>query len=231
MFLSFDPHSDLKIMMWNEMNWIITFFYMMLVLYFFWVTPNRLVFYKNMIITIAKNQFSIALKTKKDGAPLMFCSIFLFFFLCNFLGLSPNVFTPSSHLNFDLVMSLSYWLGYFLFGWFCNYLKMFIHLVPLSTPPMLMSFMVIIEMISNIIRPLTLSIRLMANMVSGHILLNLVGNAMTVSTLWMNLILIFIEILLMSLEIGVCLIQAYVFCMLLSLYSDDSDHLSKNKIN
>ena len=53
---------------------------------------------------------------------------------------------------------------------------MFAHLVPQGTPPVLMPFMVCIETISNVIRPGTLAVWLMANMVAGHLLLTLLGN-------------------------------------------------------
>lgn len=100
---------------------------------------------------------------------------------------------------------------------------MLAHLVPLGTPRSLISFIVLIERIRTIIRPGTLRIRLIANIVSGHLLLTLIGNRIEVSPFIILLIIIFIQTLLMLLEIGVRIIQAYVFCILLTLYSDDSD--------
>lgn len=82
-------------------------------------------------------------------------------------------------------------------------------MVPLGTPVPLMPFMVVIEIVRNIIRPLTLSIRLVANMVAGHLLLGLFG----ASSLAFPATLI-----LCALEFAVAIIQAYVFRVLSTLY-------------
>jgi ATP synthase subunit 6 len=100
-------------------------------------------------------------------------------------------------------------------------------LVPLRTPIPLISFIVLIESIRTLIRPGTLRIRLIANIVSGHLLLTLIGNAIVLKPFIIIIILIFIQTSLTILEIGVSFIQAYVFCILLALYSDESDY---NKI-
>jgi F0F1-type ATP synthase membrane subunit a len=64
----------------------------------------------------------------------------------------------------------------------------------------------------------------MANIVSGHILLTLIGNNFSLSNLSFFFILIFVQTLLILLEVGVRIIQAYVFSILLTLYSDESDY-------
>lgn len=84
--------------------------------------------------------------------------------------------------------------------------------------------MVLIELIRTIIRPLTLRIRLMANIVSGHLLLTLIGGRIESSNTFIVGLLTLIQRILRSLEIRVAIIQAYVFCILLTLYSDDSDY-------
>ncbi|KYN20011.1 ATP synthase subunit a, partial [Trachymyrmex cornetzi] len=87
------------------------------------------------------------------------------------------------------------------------------------TPYILIPFIVIIESISLIIRPLTLAIRLTANIIAGHLLLTLLGSSgININNLSTLSILIFIQILLLTLEIAVSLIQAYVFSILSTLY-------------
>ena len=98
------------------------------------------------------------------------------------------------------------------------------HLVPNGTPTALIRFIVIIELIRNFIRSLTLRIRLIANIVSGHLLLTLIGNLIENSSIRIVIILTFIQRILSSLELGVAFIQAYVFCILLTLYSNESDY-------
>ncbi|KYN20699.1 ATP synthase subunit a, partial [Trachymyrmex cornetzi] len=93
------------------------------------------------------------------------------------------------------------------------------HLTPSGTPSILIPFMVIIESISLIIRPLTLAIRLTANIIAGHLLLTLLGSSgININSLSTLSILIFTQILLLTLEIAVSLIQAYVFSILSTLY-------------
>jgi len=86
-----------------------------------------------------------------------------------------------------------------------------------------MPFIVIIESISLIIRPLTLSIRLTANIIAGHLLLTLLGSSgLNISNSLMLFLLIFTQILLYFLEIAVSIIQAYVFSILSTLYSRET---------
>ena len=98
---------------------------------------------------------------------------------------------------------------------------MLAHLVPLGTPTALMAFMVLIELIRNIIRPLTLSVRLAANIIAGHLLLNLLGSQAPSSSYLILSGVIIAIILLGVLELGVALIQAYVFSVLRTLYFNE----------
>ena len=96
---------------------------------------------------------------------------------------------------------------------------MFAHLVPQSTPGALIPFIVIIETISNLIRPGTLAVRLAANIIAGHLLITLLGNQTTVAGVTIISALLFTQILLLVLECAVASIQAYVFAVLSTLYS------------
>jgi len=99
---------------------------------------------------------------------------------------------------------------------------MFAHLVPLSTPNLLIPFIVLIETISNVIRPGTLTVRLSANIIAGHLLITLLGNQTSHASSITLIILIFIQVMLLTLESAVALIQAYVFTVLSALYSSES---------
>lgn len=96
---------------------------------------------------------------------------------------------------------------------------MFAHIVPQGTPFILIPFIVLIESIRNIIRPGTLAIRLSANIIAGHLLLTLLGNTgNSLSTIFVSF-LIFSQLLLLTLESAVAIIQSYVFTILSTLYS------------
>jgi F-type H+-transporting ATPase subunit a len=81
--------------------------------------------------------------------------------------------------------------------------------------------MVLIETISNVIRPGTLAVRLAANMIAGHLLLVLLGNQGVVVSSYILGVLLFVQILLLTLERAVAVIQAYVFAVLSTLYSSE----------
>jgi F-type H+-transporting ATPase subunit a len=143
-------------------------------------------------------------------------SLFILIIVNNFLGLFPYVFTSTRHMSITLVISSVIWLRLIIFGWVWKNKEMFAHLVPISTPGLLMPFMVVIETVRRIIRPLTLAIRLSANIIAGHLLMTLLGNQL--ASFRMMPIIIPAEFLLVSLEIAVSLIQGYVFATLITLY-------------
>ena len=101
--------------------------------------------------------------------------------------------------------------------------------MPRGTPVALMPVIVIIETVRNIIRPGTLSIRLAANIVAGHLLLTLLGSQGPNVAGITIFILIFSLILLLCLELAVACIQAYVFTILRSLYLNELSGVEFNK--
>merc|ERR1712169_94171 len=111
-----------------------------------------------------------------------------------------------------------------------QYNRLFAHLVPTGTPGALIPVIVIIETVSNVIRPGTLSIRLAANMVAGHLLLTLLGSQGPNVRGLVFLCLIVALILLLILEVAVACIQAYVFTVLSSLYLNELRRSSFNKL-
>jgi len=135
------------------------------------------------------------------------------------LGLFPYIFTSSRHLTITLTLALPLWLTFIIFGWYKNTNHIFAHLVPQRTPGALIPFIVLIESVRNVIRPITLSVRLMANIVAGHLLITLLGNQTAVAANFILVRLIFTQIALLTLEAAVAVIQSYVFAVLSTLYS------------
>ena len=120
------------------------------------------------------------------------------------------------------------WLGRIILSIIYQYNNLLAHLVPVGTPRFLIPVIVIIETVRNIIRPLTLSIRLAANIVAGHLLLTLLGSQGPLLNLF-NLSLLMIGLfLLLLLEVAVACIQSYVFTILSSLYLNE---LIRNRFN
>nr|QKK69289.1 ATP synthase F0 subunit 6 [Anterhynchium (Dirhynchium) sp. QHZ-2020] len=218
LFSIFDPNSSMNL----SMNWLSLIIPFMLFPKMYWFKQNKMFSLIKMILMFLFNETNKLIKKNNHNNIMIFIMIFFLLITMNFIGLFPYIFTPTSHLIITLPLSLSIWMSIMLFGWFNKTNLMFAHLVPLGTPNLLMSFMVIIESISNFIRPGTLAIRLSANMIAGHLLLCLLGSTGPTSMNFLILmILIITQILLFSLEMSVSFIQSYVFMMLSSLYSNE----------
>jgi F-type H+-transporting ATPase subunit a len=158
-----------------------------------------------------------------SGIYILFNRLFFFIAIMNCSGLLPYVFTSSSHLVITLFLSIPFWLGIQIASWLFSFNKIACHLVPLRTPLPLIPFLVLIERLRNVIRPVTLAIRLTANMTAGHLLITLLGSASSINRLLIiQLLIIVVMILLLILEISVALIQSYVFILLSSLYIVES---------
>nr|QKN98977.1 ATP synthase F0 subunit 6 [Mileewa ponta] len=212
LFSVFDPCTG-----FFSLNWLSTLLFLMILPYNFWFLPNKMMIYFNIIIMMISKEMSSLMKYK--GNNLILISLFLFILINNMWGLLPYVFTSSSHLTFSLTLALPFWLSFMMFGWIKKTNKMFSHLVPIGTPPILMPFMVMIETISNFIRPGSLAVRLTANMIAGHLLMSLLGGN-TNSLMLISILMLFLMMLMMF-ELAVSMIQSYVFLTLTTLYSSE----------
>lgn len=220
LFSSFDPATS-KIF---SLNWLRILLFIFISPPRFWLIPSRWTFSWIKILLNLHNEFKILIKTKNfKGRTLIFVRLFTFILINNFLGLFPYIFTVSSHIRFTLALSIPLWLRFILFGWIKNTNHIFAHLVPQGAPRALLPFLVLVETIRNIIRPGTLAIRLTANMIAGHLLLTLLGSSGPSLNFWISGILIIAQILLLILETAVSIIQAYVFSVLATLYSRESN--------
>nr|BCD58789.1 ATP synthase F0 subunit 6 [Neope goschkevitschii] len=219
LFSIFDPSTNIFNL---PLNWISTFLGLMFIPYSFWFMPNRYFMMWNFISSKLHNEFKTLMGSNSfNGSTFIFISLFFFILFNNFLGLFPYIFTSTSHLNLSLTLSLTLWLSFMIYGWINMTQHMFIHMIPQGTPTILMPFMVLIETISNIIRPGTLAVRLTANMIAGHLLLTLLGNSGMNMPNYLLFILIFTQILLLILEFAVAIIQSYVITILSTLYSSE----------
>nr|AXS65934.1 ATP synthase F0 subunit 6 [Curculionoidea sp. 19 KM-2017] len=217
LFSTFDPST-----IYFSMNWFSSLLMILLIPPMYWLIPSRMMILIMNLNMILYKEFKILINSKSyKGSTILFTSLFTIILVNNFMGLFPYIFTSSSHLIFTLTLSLPLWLSFMIYGWIFNTNHMFAHLVPQGAPSMLLPFLVIIETISNIIRPGTLAIRLTANMIAGHLLVTLMGNSGNLLSIYTLNILIFSQILLLTLESAVAIIQSYVFSILSTLYSSE----------
>lgn len=166
-----------------------------------------------------KEIYSI-ISNKKPSSVKIIISIFFIITVINLISLMPFNFTVTSQISFNLPISLTMWIRFLILGWTKQIKHILSHLLPLGTPNILMPVIVLIEFISQIIRPITLSVRLTANIIAGHLLLSLLGR-LSISRKTIFLLTIPASIALRFLEICVPIIQAYVFITLTTLYSTE----------
>nr|ARH10724.1 ATP synthase F0 subunit 6 [Laingia psammae] len=213
MFNIFDPST---MIMNLELNWLSTMIIIILMPNFLWIMPNRINWMYFMMVNNLNKEILMLYKYKNLKSPsFLFISLFMFILMNNFFSLFPYIFSSSSHMVFSMSLALPFWLFFIILSTCKNTKNMITHLIPLNTPIYLAPFMTIIESMSIIIRPLSLSIRLTANLIAGHLLMTLLNfNSMMI-------IILFIQMFMMLFEMCVAFIQSYVFSILSSLYSSE----------
>ena len=155
--------------------------------------------------------------------PFIF-TLFMFILFCNLIGMVPYTFTVTSHIIVTFALAMVVFLGVTVVGFIkhgAHFLKLF---VPSGVPIVLLPLIVMIEVISYLTRPISLSVRLFANMMAGHTMLKVFGGfvvALGVLGGWAPLAFV---VALTGLEIGIAMLQAYVFTILTCIYLNDAMH-------
>lgn len=157
--------------------------------------------------------------------PMIFY-LFMFILINNLLGIIPYSFTTTSHFIITLTMSLSIIIAITLIGFYKHSIKFFTLFIPSGLNiKLIIPLIFIIELISYLSRIVSLSVRLTTNMISGHILLHLISSFGILLPLFFSFIPIVLLFPFYILEIGVCIIQAYVFTLLTLSYIKDVYYL------
>lgn len=167
-------------------TYTISVFMILFVLFFFFVVPLKFsTVVPSTLELILEDIYSFVVQLFKQHTnnndslyyfPALF-TIFVFVLLSNFLGLFPFSFTPTSHLFTTFTLSFTLFFGIVVLCFYNNKLNFFKFFVPsgVSNKPLLV-FLVLIEVVSYLIRPFSLAIRLFANMLAGHTLLYILSN-------------------------------------------------------
>ncbi len=161
--------------------------------------------------------------------PLVFC-LFMFILMCNLVGFVPYSFTVTSHIIVTVSLALLVFFTVIIVGLYENGLHFFKLFVPSGVPWYIMPLVVAIEIISFLSRPLSHSVRLFANMLAGHITLNVFGGFVVMLlgagalTKAVAVLPFAMTIGLDALELLVAFLQAYVFTMLTCMYLNDALH-------
>jgi len=162
--------------------------------------------------------------------PLVF-SLFTFVLVLNLFGMIPGFFTVTSHIAVTAALAVLVILVVIVYGIYKNGLKFFKLFWPSGVPLFIMPLITLIEILSFLSRPLSLSVRLFANMLAGHITLKvfasfigLLATSLGVAGWLVGILPFGMLIALTALELLVAFLQAYVFTILTCLYLNDAIH-------
>jgi F-type H+-transporting ATPase subunit a len=152
-------------------------------------------------------------------------SLFMFVLFCNMFGMIPYTFTVTSHIIVTFMLAAFIFIGVTIIGFIKHgfgYLKLF---VPSGVPIVLLPLIIVIEIISYLSRPISLSVRLFANMMAGHTMMKVFGGFVVSLGIVGGWLPLSFSVALTGLEILVAFLQAYVFAILTCIYLNDALNL------
>lgn len=195
-----------------------------------WITPSiSFIIQKAFIIPLVE-ELTITPSLNLKGFVSQLIPLFFIIALVNISGLLPYVFRVSSHLVFTLILALPLWLSLIISSSSSKLSSFIARLLPTGGPGWLNSLLLHIEIVRILARPITLAFRLAANITAGHIILKLVTSYAILAfftagpRLWVSFILVgtFYSLF----ESCICILQAYIFYILLKLYR--TEHTSSH---
>lgn len=155
------------------------------------------------------------------GSYLVFLTIITSLVTFNIAGLGPYVFSLTRHLLINFSLALVIWISTLISSLTFDLGGFLAHLQPIGRPTFLNPFLCCIELVRLLVRPLTLCVRLAANLSTGHILIRLLGTGFVAGGIFNIRLITFVGIFYFIFEMAVCVIQAYIFTLLPRLYSDE----------
>jgi len=187
--------------------------------------PSKIQLITEMSYTfIAKMISDTAGSRAKPFFPFVF-TLFMFVLFCNMIGMLPYSFTVTSHIIVTFMLAAIVFVGVTIIGFLKHGIKYLELFVPKGVPIILLPLIVIIEIISYLSRPVSLSVRLFANMMAGHTMLKVFGGFVVSLGLLGGWLPLSFSVALTGLEILVAFLQAYVFAILTCIYLNDALNL------
>ena len=187
--------------------------------------PSKIQLLAELSYTFVSKMISDTAGSKAKPYFAFIFSLFMFVLFCNMFGMIPYTFTVTSHIIVTFVLASFIFIGVTVIGFMKHgfgYLKLF---VPSGVPAVLLPLIVVIEIISYLSRPVSLSVRLFANMMAGHTMMKVFGGfviSLGIVGGWLPLS---FSVALTGLEILVAFLQAYVFAILTCIYLNDALNL------
>ena len=187
--------------------------------------PSKIQLLAELSYTFVSKMISDTAGSKAKPYFAFIFSLFMFVLFCNMFGMIPYTFTVTSHIIVTFMLAAFIFIGVTIIGFIkhgVGYLKLFI---PRGVPIVLLPLIVVIEIISYLSRPISLSVRLFANMMAGHTMMKVFGGFVVSLGIIGGWLPLSFSVALTGLEILVAFLQAYVFAILTCIYLNDALNL------
>lgn len=156
--------------------------------------------------------------------PFIF-TLFVFVLFCNVIGMVPGSFTVTSHLIVTFGLAAVVFIGVTVIGIWRHGFKFLSLFFPHGAPWWTAFILIPVELVSYLSRPVSLSVRLFANMTVGHVLLKVIAGFIALMGVVGGIVPFAFLIPLTALELGIAVLQAYIFTILTCVYLHDALHL------
>nr|YP_010449192.1 ATP synthase F0 subunit 6 [Docophoroides brevis]UTT72584.1 ATP synthase F0 subunit 6 [Docophoroides brevis] len=209
-----------------QLKWVSMGSILLFVMWQFNSSSSGIILLLQTLSKLINEMMKMSFSSQYKSVNLMMLSLFILFMIVGESGMVPMMFTPSSHMLFNISLAIPMWLGGFLYMCISSIEGTMSHLVPLGSPNVLAPFLVLIETVSLLIRPFSLSIRMMSNMMAGHMIMVLIASPVSInSSFYMVISIVTIQCGLTLFEMCVAIVQAYVFMNLMSLYLKENNEV------
>lgn len=207
---SFDPSTS--IILGLKVKWFIILFPFFFITGSYYLIHSGYRFYVSFVL----NNLLI-----KHYISIIRLSVFIIILTLNTISLMPLVLPCTSHLRVNLGLCLPLWIRAVVYSLKSSMRGFLAHLLPYGSPTILSPFLVVIELLRVSIRPVSLRVRLLANITGGHLIINLLEEGLSSAVLLVLPFSIAAYVLLLAAELFVSFIQSYVLSKLVSIYWEE----------
>jgi F-type H+-transporting ATPase subunit a len=187
--------------------------------------PSRLQVSAEIVYNIITGMLNQSVgQNGRKFVPLIF-TLFMFILLCNLLGMIPYSFVVTSNIVITFGLAIMIFFVITICGFIINGIDFLSVFLPKGMPIWLAPLMIIIELCAYLAKPVSLSIRLAANMMAGHILIKVIAGFCVSFILFFKFVPVPMIVILIGFEICVAILQAYIFTILSCVYLNDAVNL------
>ena len=187
--------------------------------------PSRLQMAGEILVGFIEDTFIDIVGKENQRFFAMIFSAFLLILFCNLLGMLPYSFTVTSHIAVTFSLAIFVFIIITLVGLLKHGLHFFSLFLPNGTPLWLAPLMIMIELFAYLARPVSLSLRLAANMIAGHVLLKVIAGFVLMMPFYGKFVPFPFMVIFIGFEFFVAMLQAYIFTILACMYLNDTINL------